>query len=129
MSHTGTNNPNPVPQLLLLQVFLGHVLQVATAELLVRDDLDLAVARLRDDDRFAEVACAAIDFDAVVEELFEGTDVEDFVGGGLRAVDDELWGVVSNAYGVVEATVWIGRVVDALAFVLCRIRFTRVPFW
>ena len=69
-----------------------QVLQVSARELLVRNDLDLAVALLRDLDRVAEVAGAALDFDAVVQELLEGLDVEDLVVDGLRAVDDELLG-------------------------------------
>lgn len=56
----------------------------------MRDDLDLAIADLVNLDRVAEVASAAIDLDAVVEELFKGGDVEDLVVGGLRGVDDEL---------------------------------------
>jgi hypothetical protein len=53
-----------------------QVLQVAAGELLVRDDLDLALALLGDLDDVAEVTGAALDLDAVVD--------------GLRAVDDEL---------------------------------------
>lgn len=56
----------------------------------MRDDLDLAVAGLRDLDRVAEVAGAAVDLDAVVQELLEGRDVEDLVGGGLGCVDRVL---------------------------------------
>ena len=56
------------------------------------NDLDLAVALLGDLDGLAEVTGAALDLDAVVEELLEGLDVEDLVVHGLRAVDDELLG-------------------------------------
>jgi hypothetical protein len=56
----------------------------------VRNDLDLAIALLGDLDDLAEVAGAALNLDAVVEELLEGLDVEDLVVDGLRAVDDEL---------------------------------------
>lgn len=71
----------------------GHniqVLQVAAGELLVGDDLDLAIGLLGDLDVVAEVASAALDLDAVVQELLEGLDVEDLVVDGLRAVDHEL---------------------------------------
>jgi len=113
----GGDDAQPVTQLLLLEELLGaiahcqhialefrshsrmrfpcanvQVLQVSARELLVRNDLDLAVALLRDLDRVAEVAGAALDFDAVVQELLEGLDVEDLVVDGLRAVDDELFG-------------------------------------
>ena len=56
----------------------------------MRDDLDLPFADLRDLDRVAEVAGAAVDLDAVVQELLEGGNVEDLVAGRLSGVDDEL---------------------------------------
>jgi len=56
----------------------------------VGDDLDLAVAGLGDEHVLAEVADAALDLDAVVQELLEGRDVEDLVARGLRGVDHEL---------------------------------------
>ena len=59
------------------------------------DDLDLAIADLLDLDVVAEVTGAALDLDAVVQELLEGGDVEDLVGHGLRAVDGVLWLLVS----------------------------------
>ena len=69
-----------------------QVLQVAARELLVGNDLDLAIGLLGDLDVVAEVAGAALNLDAVVKELLEGLDVEDLVVDGLRAVDDELLG-------------------------------------
>ena len=69
-----------------------QVLQVAAGELLVRNHLDLAIALLADLDGVAKVTGAALDLDAVVEELLESLDVEDLVVDGLRAVDDELLG-------------------------------------
>ena len=54
------------------------------------DDLNLAIANLGDDDLVAEVTNAALNLDAVVEELLEGGDIEDLVVGGLRSVDDVL---------------------------------------
>lgn len=74
-----------------------QVLQVAAGELLVGDDLDLALTLLGDLDAVAEVAGAALNLDAVVEELLEGLDVEDLVVDGLRAVDDELLGDLLGA--------------------------------
>lgn len=67
-----------------------QVLEVATGEGDVGDDLDLAIASLGDDDLVAEVADTALDLDAVVEELLEGRDIEDLVARGLRSVDDVL---------------------------------------
>jgi hypothetical protein len=69
-----------------------QVLQVATRELLVRNDFDLAIALLADLDGITKVTSAALDLDAVVQELLESLDVEDLVVDGLRAVDDELLG-------------------------------------
>lgn len=54
------------------------------------DNLNLAIARLGDLDIVAEVSDAALDLDAVVQELLKGGDVEDLVAGRLRGVDDEL---------------------------------------
>jgi hypothetical protein len=67
-----------------------QVLQVAAGELLVRNDLDLSIALLGDGNGVAKVTGAALDLDAVVQELLESLDVEDLVVDGLRAVDDEL---------------------------------------
>ena len=54
------------------------------------NDLDLALARGGDDNVVTEVAAAALDLDAVVQELLEGGDIEDLVRGGLRSIDDVL---------------------------------------
>jgi hypothetical protein len=67
-----------------------QVLEVATRELVVGGDLDLALTNLLDGNSVAEVVGAAVDLDAVLEELLEGGDVEDLVAGGLRSVDDVL---------------------------------------
>ena len=55
------------------------------------NDLDLALTSLGDDNVVAKVADAALDLDAVVEELLEGGDIEDLVRGGLRSIDDVLY--------------------------------------
>lgn len=67
-----------------------QVLEVAAGQVVVGNDLDLAVAGLADDDVVAQVVGAALDLDAVLEELLESGHVEDLVVGGLRSVDDEL---------------------------------------
>lgn len=56
----------------------------------MRDDLDLAVTLLADNDGVTEVADAALNLYPLLEELGEGADIEDLVAGGLRGVDDEL---------------------------------------
>jgi len=78
----------------------SQVLEVATREGDVSNDLDLALANLGDDDVVTEVADTALDLDAVVEELLEGGDIEDLVASGLRSVDDELKSPVSRLYTI-----------------------------
>jgi len=56
----------------------------------MRNNLDLSLTSLADLDGVAKVTGAALDLDAVVEELLEGGGVEDLVVDGLRAVDDVL---------------------------------------
>lgn len=87
----GGNNAEPVTELLLLEELLCQVLEVATGELLVGDDLDLAVTEVGDVDAVGEVTGAAIDLDAGLQEGGEGGGVEDLVVGGLRSVDDVLF--------------------------------------
>lgn len=69
-----------------------QVLQVASGELLVSYNLDLAIALLADGDGVAQVSGAAVDLDSVVEELLESREIEDLVVDGRGAVDDELRG-------------------------------------
>jgi ribosomal RNA-processing protein 12 len=88
----GGDNAQPVTELLLLEVLLGQVLEVATREGDVSDNLDLALTNLGDDNVVTEVADTALDLDAVVEELLEGGDIEDLVARGLRSIDDVLLG-------------------------------------
>jgi hypothetical protein len=92
----GGDDAEPVTELLLLEELLGQVLEVATRELIVGGDLDLAITDLLDDNVVTEVVGAAVDLDAVLEELLEGGDVEDLVAGGLRSVDDVLLGLLSR---------------------------------
>lgn len=67
-----------------------QVFEITARELLVGNDLNLAVGLLRDLDSVAEVSGTALNLDAVVKELLESLDVEDLVVHRLRAVDDEL---------------------------------------
>ena len=65
-----------------------QVLEVATREGNVSNDLDLAITGLGDDDLVTEVTNTALDLDTVVEELLEGGDIEDHVASRLGGVDD-----------------------------------------
>jgi hypothetical protein len=75
----GADHPQPIAQLLFLEELLRQVLQVSPAEGDMRHNLDLAIADTLDFDLVAEVAGAAFDLDAVVQELLEGGEVEDLV--------------------------------------------------
>ena len=68
-----------------------QVLQVATGERNVSDNLNLAIARLGNQDIVTEVTDTSLDLDAVVQEFLESGDIEDLVAGRLRGVDDELF--------------------------------------
>lgn len=67
-----------------------QVLEVAARQLVVGNDLDLAVGSGGDDNVVAQVVGAALNLDVVLEELLEGGDIEDLVASRLRSVDDEL---------------------------------------
>ena len=54
------------------------------------DNLNLAIARLGNQDIVTEVTDTSLDLDAVVEELLEGRAVKDTVARGARVVNDEL---------------------------------------
>ena len=86
----GGDDTEPVTELLLLQELLGEVLEVAAGEVLVSDNLDLAVLEVVDDNVVTEVAGKTVNLDAGLEEGGKGRRVEDLVVGGLLSVDDEL---------------------------------------
>ena len=67
-----------------------QILQVATRERDVCDDLNLSIADLRDGHVVTEVVGAALDLDAIVQEFLERRQVEDLVADGLAGVDDVL---------------------------------------
>lgn len=122
----GGDDTEPVTELLLLEELLGtttkymsvssysnvllihtkltgpnsQVLQVATRELLVSNNLNLLTTDLGDGDVVAKVTSAALDLDALVQELLKGGNVEDLVVDGLRSVDDELLGDLLTLLGL-----------------------------
>jgi hypothetical protein len=67
-----------------------QVLEVAAGQVVVGSDGDLAVALLLNHNVVAQVVGAALNLDAVLEELLESGDIEDLVIGRLGGVDDEL---------------------------------------
>ena len=70
----------------------------------MRDDLNAAVAKVRDGDGVAKVAGASIDLDALLQEGGEGGWVEDAVVGGLLGVDDVLCELINMRSRVVQAS-------------------------
>ena len=63
----------------------------------MRHHLNLALSLLLDGHHIAQIPHPSIDLDFVVQELLEGTDVEDLVRGRLRGIDDELSSPPSDA--------------------------------
>ena len=55
------------------------------------NDLNLSVALLAYLYGIPQIANAIIDLYFIVQELLEGRDIEDLVGGGLGGIDDELY--------------------------------------
>lgn len=78
-----------IAELLLLQVLLGQVLDVALGERKLSSDVNLGLVAGHSD-LAAELASLAVDLDLVVQELLESGRVEDLVLNGLPAVDGEL---------------------------------------
>lgn len=94
------HNAQPVAELHLLEELLGQVLEVAARQVVVRDNLNLAVARLRDNNGLAEVANTAVNLDAIDKVLFKGGNIKDLVAGGLRGIDDKLLGRLGGLAGL-----------------------------
>lgn len=82
----------PITQLLGLQVLLGQILQVTLAVSMVAslNNNLVASAVTADGDGTAELAGLAVHLETVMQEIFEGSHVEDGIGGGAGAVDGEL---------------------------------------
>ena len=83
-----------------------QVLEVAARQVVVGNDLNLALALLLDNNLVAKVVGDAVNLDAVLEELLEGGDVENLVAGGLRGVDDELLGLLGGLAAAGSLLFW-----------------------
>lgn len=90
-----------------------QVLEVAAREVIVGNDLDLALALLGDLDGVAKVANAAVDLDLLVQEFLEGRDIEDLVARRLRGVDDELHGEHIIYQRPTRQTTALSRIMDS----------------
>lgn len=106
--------------------FALQVLKVAARQLVVGNDLDLAVTLLGDMDLIAEVADATLDLDLLIQELLEGRDIEDLVGGRLGGVDDELGGGRELARGV---RLGMGRMVECHVLLTFLVTLPDLPFF
>ena len=84
------NDTEPVAELVLLEELLGKVLEVTLGELLVGGDGDLGIITTDNGHLIGETTGAALDLDAIVEELLESRGIENLVTSGAGAVDDEL---------------------------------------
>jgi hypothetical protein len=62
----------------------------------VSDDLNLSITDTLDLDLVTKVTDAVVNLDLVLEELLEGGDVEDLIGGWLGSVDDVLMIEISS---------------------------------
>ncbi|KAH9093063.1 hypothetical protein Ae201684P_008727 [Aphanomyces euteiches] len=105
------NHVQVVTQLLLLQVLLGQVLQVALGER--GDDRNVQLGLFAGDlDNVAQDTGLAVHFDAVVQELFERGNVQNLVIDWDRAVNGELQGGL------------LARLLGLLVLRHCKRRFT-----
>lgn len=96
------DDPEVIPELLLLEVALREVLQLALGEteVLGAGDGDLGAVAGDDDVGLGEVAGLALDLDALVEVLLEGSNVKDLIVDGGRTVNDELDGGLLGGLGL-----------------------------
>ena len=56
----------------------------------MRNDLNLPITLLADLYGIPQIPNTIVDLDLIMQELLEGRDIENFVGGGLRGIDDKL---------------------------------------
>lgn len=85
----GSDNTEPVPELVLLQELLGQVLKVATRKWDMRNNDDLPLTLLGDLNRVTKVTNTIVDLDPVMQEFLECGYVEDLIGGRLGSIDSE----------------------------------------
>jgi len=90
---TSSNNTKVIPQLLLLQIPLGQVLELPLGELNVRwsSDSELGTVTNNGNSARGEVGCLSIYLDAVLEVLLEGSYVEYLIVDWGSAVNDEFY--------------------------------------
>jgi len=95
----GRNDTKPVSKLLLFEILLGEVLEVAARKLLVRHDFQLSVPLLANDDILPQIPSATLDFNSIVKEFLESRNIKDLIIDRLRAVDDEFLGDLLTFFG------------------------------
>jgi hypothetical protein len=92
----GGNDAEVIAELLLLEVTLGKVLELALGETEVGGGSDGELVLLTGDDNAVggQGTGLAVDLDAIVKVLLEGGNVEDLILNGSRAVKNELDGLL-----------------------------------
>jgi len=85
----GGNNSQPIPEVVLLQVLLGQVLQIPLGEWDVGGQVDLSLSPL-EGQVIAEVTDLASDLNPLLQILLEIGAVHDSILDGVGAVDHEL---------------------------------------
>jgi len=106
-----------LPQMNHVQVF-----EVSSREWDVGNNLDLAITNRGDLDLVAEVASAALDLDALVQELLEGGEIEDLVANRLAAVD----GVLTRYKPQCPRWIWM---FSSRTFLVTLEPLVCLPFW
>lgn len=96
-----SDDVEPVTELVLLQELLGQVLEIALGVGNSHTgDGDLGARGITADrNGVSELTGLAIDLELVVEEVLEGSGVEDGILDGAAAVDDELAGLLASSSG------------------------------
>lgn len=60
------------------------------------NNFNLPITLLADLHHISKIPYSVIDLDLIVQELFEGGNIEDFIAGGLTCIDDKLNGPISS---------------------------------
>eukprot|EP00349_Pseudokeronopsis_sp_Brazil_P002223 CAMPEP_0202963234 /NCGR_PEP_ID=MMETSP1396-20130829/7215_1 /ASSEMBLY_ACC=CAM_ASM_000872 /TAXON_ID= /ORGANISM="Pseudokeronopsis sp., Strain Brazil" /LENGTH=170 /DNA_ID=CAMNT_0049684271 /DNA_START=145 /DNA_END=657 /DNA_ORIENTATION=- len=91
-----SNNVQEISQLGLLQELLGQILEVSLGEWKFSSDMNLGFVR-GDFNFSSQLTSLSVHLDAIVKELVEGIDIENFVFHWLHAVNGELGGGLLSA--------------------------------
>jgi len=85
-----SDDSNPIAQSVFLQELFCQVLEVSFRERNTGRDSDFVACIARYFDIIAELPSLALDFDAVVEELFKVGAIKDTISGWTGVINDEF---------------------------------------